>query len=128
MPEYQLHVAGALVAAAVCSAAVLALSGVKDEGQIKLPEESFDGTRDPFNVTKVRPVSFSRSGPRLNKSQPEDVIDGEPLNERAFWANVCISCASVPSVLAHQVPDTSGSSPQDGHCLLPVCHPRTRDR
>jgi hypothetical protein len=59
MPEYQPHVAGALAAAAVCSAVVLAFSGVKDEGKIKLPEESFDETHDPFNVTKVRPASFS---------------------------------------------------------------------
>jgi hypothetical protein len=65
---------------------------------------------------------------RLNGLQPEDVFDGEPLNERAFWANVCTSRASVSRLLAYQIPDISDSSPQDGHCLLPVCYPRTRDR
>jgi hypothetical protein len=61
MPEYQLYVAVAVAVTAACSAFVLALSGVQEEGKIALPEESFDESRDPFNVTQVRDIPLRES-------------------------------------------------------------------
>ncbi len=72
MPQYQLLVSVVLVATALCSASLLFLARPSPEGKIKLPEFIQDGAlQDPFDVTK-----------------PEDVIDGEPIDEADFWARV----------------------------------------
>lgn len=77
MPLYQLHVAIALIISAGCSFLIHLTTG-PTEGKIKLPTFIQDGEEqlenDPFDVAK-----------------PEDIIDGEPLNENAFWAKVCVS-------------------------------------
>ena len=74
MPDFQLPVAASLAASAVCSLGVYALSG-PTEGKVQLPvvSQDVDGEplKDPFDVTK-----------------PEDYVDGTPLNEAAFWAQV----------------------------------------
>ena len=77
MPLFQVQVAIALVACEVFSA--LLLIAVKpDEGKVKLPQVvQDDSLQDPFDVTK-----------------PEDIIDGTPLNEEAFWQQVCEATAS----------------------------------
>ncbi len=70
MPRSQFQVAIALVACEVLSALLLVV--VKpDEGKIKLPVVQDDPLEDPFDVTK-----------------PEDVVDGEPVDEVKFWARV----------------------------------------
>lgn len=82
MPQYQLEVAILLAVIATCSLAIFALSQPKD-GQIKLPihDDGYEhGTQpDPFDVTK-----------------PEDIIDGYPLDERAFWMTVCACNTTLP--------------------------------
>jgi hypothetical protein len=72
MPEFQLPVAISLAIAAGLSAVVYGFDHGKTEGKIKLAEDASEGEYDPFNVVT-----------------PQDVIDGEPLNETKFWANVC---------------------------------------
>ena len=71
MPLFQVQVAIALVACEVFSA--LLLIAVKpDEGKVKLPQVVEDESlQDPFDVTK-----------------PEDIVDGEPVDEDKFWARV----------------------------------------
>lgn len=71
MPQFQLPVAIALAVAAALSA--LLLIAVKpDEGRVKLPQTFQDDfLRDPFDVAK-----------------PEDLVDGEPVDEVRFWARV----------------------------------------
>ena len=72
MPQYQLPVAAALGACALFSAALLILSKPVNDGKVKLPEILQDSTsQDPFNVTK-----------------PEDIIEGEPVDEAKFWSRV----------------------------------------
>jgi hypothetical protein len=73
MPELQLPVAVALAVTSAVSAVAYAIDHGSDEGKIHLAEDSADSEHDPFAVTT-----------------PEDIIDGEPLNEAAFWANVRI--------------------------------------
>lgn len=71
MPQYQLPIAVALGACAVFSAGLLALAKPAD-GKVELPEIVRDATsQDPFDVTK-----------------PEDVVDGEPVEEERFWSRV----------------------------------------
>jgi hypothetical protein len=71
MPEYQLPVAIFLAVTTAISGTAYAFDHGKDEGNIKLVEDAADSEHDPYNVTT-----------------PEDVVDGEPLDESAFWANV----------------------------------------
>ncbi|ETW77907.1 ABC transporter [Heterobasidion irregulare TC 32-1] len=71
MPRFQLPVAVALAASALASAALFALAAPK-EGQIQLPlhaDREREHERDPFDVTV-----------------PDDVVDGDPIDEPAFWA------------------------------------------
>ncbi|TBU28095.1 multidrug resistance-associated ABC transporter [Dichomitus squalens] len=72
MPAYQLHVAAALGVALLVSATNYVLSGTKEkEGKTALPTfvEGEEGLlRDPFDVT-----------------EPEDLVDGQPLDEQRFW-------------------------------------------
>jgi hypothetical protein len=71
MPAYQLPLAGALAGGALVSATTLLFVGFgTDDGKIKLPDEDADPD-DPFNVTRA-----------------EDIIDGEPIDERGFWVKV----------------------------------------
>jgi hypothetical protein len=75
MPQYLQVVSIVLALSAACSIAVFYLTRPKD-GQIKLFVEHDDGydhgnRLDPFDITK-----------------PEDVIDGYPLDEDAFWIKV----------------------------------------
>lgn len=72
MPEFQLSVAIFLAIAAGCSALAYGLDNGKTEGKIQLAEDASEGAYDPFNVVT-----------------PQDVIDGEALDETKFWANVC---------------------------------------
>jgi hypothetical protein len=72
MSQYQLPVAVALGACALFSAGLFALAKPVDDGKVRLPEITRDSTLpDPFDVTK-----------------PEDVIDGEPVDEVQFWSRV----------------------------------------
>jgi hypothetical protein len=78
MPQFQLEIAAVLVAGVLSSSLFFAASyrNAKKEGKIKLPtySDSDDvATDDPFNVI-----------------QPEDIAEGEPLNERQFWTWVSI--------------------------------------
>ncbi|KAI0034681.1 P-loop containing nucleoside triphosphate hydrolase protein [Vararia minispora EC-137] len=68
----ELAVAIVLECSALVSLALLWLSG-PSVGKIRLPETTRALEHDPFNVTV-----------------PEDVVDGEPTDERAFWTNVRI--------------------------------------
>ena len=73
MPKFQLEVATALVASALISASLLVFSK-PEEGKVKLPQVANGGSEslnDPFNVTK-----------------PEDIVDGEPVDEDSFWSEV----------------------------------------
>ncbi|KAL0959849.1 hypothetical protein HGRIS_011525 [Hohenbuehelia grisea] len=77
MPRYELPVAISLVASSLASLFGFYLARPK-EGKIKLPlhEDETNGfhveQHDPFDVMT-----------------PADVVDGEPVEEEAFWAKVC---------------------------------------
>lgn len=76
MPPYQLPVAIGLFLSATTSFIVYLLSH-PHEGKIKLPTflqdaDDEEPLKDPFDVTKA-----------------EDVVDGEPIEEEAFWSRVC---------------------------------------
>ncbi|KDQ53279.1 hypothetical protein JAAARDRAFT_72568 [Jaapia argillacea MUCL 33604] len=74
MPRYQLAIAIALAAAALVSLTVFWFYPPQPEGKIQLPiytDEDRSGEPDPFDVTK-----------------PEDVVDGHPIEEQAFWNRV----------------------------------------
>jgi hypothetical protein len=73
MRSFQLPVAVALATSAILSLAVRGLSASK-RGEIALPVTSdapLEPQHDPFDVTS-----------------PEDIIDGEPVDETSFWQNV----------------------------------------
>jgi hypothetical protein len=73
MPLFQLPVAVTLASSALLSLAVRGLSASK-RGEIALPvtlNDPLEPRRDPFDVTS-----------------PEDIIDGEPIDEASFWLNV----------------------------------------
>jgi hypothetical protein len=73
MPLFQLPVAATLAGSAVLSLAYRGLSASK-HGKIALPltsESQLEPRHDPFDVTS-----------------PEDIIDGEPVDETRFWLNV----------------------------------------
>jgi hypothetical protein len=73
MSLFQLPVAVALASSALLSLAVRSLSA-SNWGKIALPvtlNDPLEPRRDPFDVTS-----------------PEDIIDGEPIDETSFWLNV----------------------------------------
>ena len=73
MRRFQLHVAIALVVAALCSSFIFYLSRPK-EGKITLPTRSSSDEateRDPFDVVT-----------------PEDISEGYPIDEHTFWDKV----------------------------------------
>jgi hypothetical protein len=73
MPLNQLPVAVILASSALLSLAVRGLSASK-WGEVALPitlNDPLEPRRDPFDVTS-----------------PEDIIDGEPIDETSFWLNV----------------------------------------
>jgi hypothetical protein len=73
MPSLQLPVAVTLASCALLSLAVRGLSASK-RGKIVLPvtlNDPLEPERDPFDVTS-----------------PEDIIDGEPVDEASFWLHV----------------------------------------
>jgi hypothetical protein len=73
MPLFQLPVAVTLASSAFFSLAFRSFSASKP-GKIALPivsESPLEPRHDPFDVTS-----------------PEDIIDGEPVDETSFWANV----------------------------------------
>ncbi|KAJ7691594.1 P-loop containing nucleoside triphosphate hydrolase protein [Mycena rosella] len=84
MPLYQLEIAVGLAVTAFFSAAFLFLNR-PTEGKIQLPIH--DDGEDPFDVTK-----------------PEDVVDGYPIEEVAFWAKLrkLILCVLLTAVIALQ--------------------------
>ncbi|GJE85249.1 multidrug resistance-associated ABC transporter [Phanerochaete sordida] len=83
MAQFQLPVAIALGAAALCSAVTFALSK-PDEGKVQLPEIVRDATKeDPFDVTR-----------------PEDIIDGEPVEEEKFWSRMRLRKLLLTLILA----------------------------
>ncbi|KAJ7785356.1 multidrug resistance-associated ABC transporter [Mycena maculata] len=89
MPLYQLEIAIALALSALCSSVFFFLSRPK-EGKIQLPIYSESVEEDPFDVTK-----------------PEDVIDGYPIEEDAFWTQVkrrkIFLCVLLAAVVGLQV-------------------------
>ncbi|KAI0062503.1 ATP-binding cassette transporter [Artomyces pyxidatus] len=76
MVRFQLATAIALASSAVLSLAFFWLLKPR-EGKLKLPitaeGEDDAPAHDPFDTTR-----------------PEDVIDGEPINEEGFWARICL--------------------------------------
>ena len=73
MPLFQLPVAVTLTSSALLSLAVHGFSASK-RGEISLPvtlNDPLEPRSDPFDVTS-----------------PEDIIDGEPIDETSFWLNV----------------------------------------
>jgi hypothetical protein len=80
MPPYQLLLAEALVGATLLSSFALFLARSQQQ-KIHLPTVqdaslAEDLDQDPFNVTK-----------------PDDLIDGEPIDEDAFWVKVSVLLA-----------------------------------
>ncbi|KAF8842919.1 P-loop containing nucleoside triphosphate hydrolase protein [Paxillus ammoniavirescens] len=85
MPEYQLPIAAILAATAAGSIFFLYLTRSQG-GKIQLPTHGEDDdslVRDPFDVTR-----------------PEDVVDGFPIDEEAFWNNVRFWKLLVSALLA----------------------------
>jgi len=77
MPRYQLEIGVTVLVGAVASAATFALYNTKT-GKISLREDDDEqpelaGEKDPFDVT-----------------EPEDTIDGTPIDEERFWKLVCL--------------------------------------
>ena len=77
MIHFQSEIAVALALSAFGSLATFCLTRPR-KGKIQLPvhaDGSLDATsnRDPFDVTT-----------------PDDVIDGYPVDEEAFWKEVCL--------------------------------------
>lgn len=73
MPRFQLEVAIALAASVPCSLLFWFIAR-PTEPQIELPTHAEGDEplqKDPFDVTK-----------------PEDIVDGYPIKEEAFWAKV----------------------------------------
>lgn len=73
MPLFQLPVAATLASSAFFSLAFRGFSATK-RGKIALPltsDSPLEPRHDPFDVTSL-----------------EDIIDGEPVDESSFWANV----------------------------------------
>jgi len=74
MPRFQLPIAVILIVSTALSFVVFILTR-RTEGKIQLPthsnEEDEALKHDPFNVTKA-----------------EDVVDGYPIDEQAFWSRV----------------------------------------
>jgi hypothetical protein len=71
MSQLQLPFAATLASSGLVSVGVLLITK-PSEGKVKLPDFIADSTsQDPFDVTK-----------------PEDIVDGEPVNEANFWARV----------------------------------------
>jgi hypothetical protein len=72
MFRFQLEIAGLLAATAGASAIAFWVSKTTADGKIQLPtHEDEDQARDPFDVTS-----------------PTDFVDGYPIEEPKFWANV----------------------------------------
>lgn len=73
--NFQLPVAATLAGTSLLSLALRVLSASESErGKIALPitlDGPLESRPDPFDVTL-----------------PEDIIDGEPIDEDSFWANV----------------------------------------
>ena len=70
MPQYQLPIAAILTATGVGSILILYLTSPQ-QPKVQLPtsgEQDESLLRDPFDVTR-----------------PEDLVDGYPINEEAFW-------------------------------------------
>lgn len=113
MPLFQLPIAVTLASGALLSLAVRCLSASK-WGKIALPvtlDDPLEPRRDPFDVTS-----------------PEDIIDGEPINESSFWLNV----RSLISKLSEHYGSSLGSimifldeAPRNtsGHCFCHRCIP-----
>src|SRR5712675_2907945 len=114
MSLFQLPVAVALASSAFLS--LLSFRGLSGSKQIALPVTP-DGPweqprRDPFDVTS-----------------PEDIIDGEPIDENGFWVHVCfvirIQRSSVSFFLDEATRDTPCHCFRYYHistrCLLGLC-------
>ncbi|KAF8879657.1 ATP-binding cassette transporter [Gymnopilus junonius] len=88
MPRFQLQTAAVLVSSAAASFIFLLLTR-SEEGKIQLPshvnvnEDGEYAEHDPFDVTR-----------------PEDVIDGYPIEEEAFWRRMRWRKIFVSSLLA----------------------------
>jgi hypothetical protein len=78
MPLYQLLLAEALVGAIIISSFALFLARSQQQ-KIRLPT-----VQDPSLADDVDQDPF------LNVTKPEDFIDGEPIDEDAFWAKVSV--------------------------------------
>ncbi len=78
MAQFQLPVAAVLVVCSVCSAGLLF---IPLESKIQLTADNV--SHDPFDVTK-----------------PEDIIDGEPVDEASFWRRVRILCICPRGILS----------------------------
>ena len=83
MPRYELECVVALVVVALISSIVFFLDRPK-EGKIKLPfhDEEVEAEGEPYEV-----LDGGQSDP-FDVTKPVDVVDGEPLDEEEFWANV----------------------------------------
>ena len=101
MPSFQLSVAVTLASSALLSFAVRGFSASK-RGKIALPaalNDPLEHRHDPFDVTA-----------------PEDIIDGEPIDETRFWLNVrpfirTLAHSVLYSSLDEATRDTSNHSP-----------------
>lgn len=78
MSQYQLHFAVTLTLSAIGSAATFYLVNRNQNGKIKLTDDTAAGP-DPFDIT-----------------QPDDFVDGFPIEETEFWAQV--RCTSLQTL------------------------------
>jgi len=78
MLRFQLPIAATLVVSAFTSGAVIAWSNRKTEGKIQLPVHSDVAAEDDH---------YARHDP-LDVTTPEDLVDGYPIEEDAFWQRV----------------------------------------
>ncbi|KAI0806225.1 multidrug resistance-associated ABC transporter [Irpex lacteus] len=84
MSQYQLPAAVFLAASGLFSAGLSLLSKPTTDGKVQLPDYISDSTsKDPFDVAK-----------------PEDIVDGNPVNEANFWARMRLRKILLTFILA----------------------------
>ena len=112
MPVFQFPVVVTIATSALLSLVLYGLSTSK-LGRIALPVTSdspLESRHDPFDVTS-----------------PEDIIDGEPIDEEKFWANVrsfIVVRICIAQHLSFLDEATRGTARNYfcGHHLSPDCH------
>lgn len=101
MFPFQIHFSAGLLGAAAFSLAVIAPSHVKTKRDVALPisryDSEFDGENDLLSANDENELAGEKDP--FDIVSPEDVIDGETLDEDAFWRKVRVTKLILLAVL-----------------------------